>query len=148
MPVAKYNPFTPEVDDFPQGVRMFHDAVNRILSDNTARPWTPPVDVLETENELVLKADLPEVDMKDIDIKIENGALALKGERRFERTENQKGFHRIERGYGSFVRYFSLPDTVDAEKVRASLKSGVLTITLPKKDVAKPRSIKVEVDGQ
>lgn len=147
MPVIKYNPFSADVEDFPAGFRLFQDTVNRLLSDNAARPWTPAVDILETENELLLTADLPGVEMKDIDIRFENGTLTLKGERKFEHLNgNNKGYHRIERGYGTFARYFTVPDTVDPEKVRADFKNGVLTVTLPKKEVAKPRSIKVELN--
>jgi HSP20 family protein len=107
------------------------------------------VDILETENELVLKADVPGVDQKDIDIHIENGTLTLKGERRFEEAPegNNRGYHRIERSFGSFARYFTLPDTVDADKVKADYRNGVLTVTLTKKEVAKPRSIRVEVSN-
>ncbi len=146
MPVVKYNPFA-DLEDFPSGLRMFQDTVNRLLSEPASRPWTPAVDIFETENDLVLKADLPEVDMKDIEIKIENGTLSLRGERKFERDEKQKGFHRIERGYGSFARFFTLPDTVDTENVKAGFQNGVLTITLPKKEVAKPKTIKVQVNN-
>ncbi|RPI19925.1 MAG: Hsp20/alpha crystallin family protein [Acidobacteriales bacterium] len=103
------------------------------------------MDILETDNDLVIKADLPEVDMKDISVDIENGTLTLKGERRFEQDEKAQGYHRIERSYGSFARYFSLPETVEADKVNAGYKNGVLTVTLPKKEIAKPRSIKVEI---
>jgi len=147
MPVIKYAPFT-DSEDFPTGVRVFQDTINRLLSDQTAtRPWAPTVDIFETENELVLKADVPGVDQKAIDIQIENGTLTLKGERKFERDEKSKGFHRLERSYGSFVRYFTLPDTVDTEKVKAEYSNGVLTVTLPKKEVAKPKSIRVEVNN-
>ncbi len=145
MPVVRYNPL--DLEDFPSGLRMFQDTVNRLLSEPGSRPWTPAVDIYETENELVLKADLPDVDMNDIEIKIENGTLSLRGERKFEKNENQKGFHRIERSYGTFVRYFTLADTVDTEHVQAGLKNGVLTITLPKKEVAKPKTIKVQVNN-
>jgi HSP20 family protein len=144
MALTKYDPF-PEMD-LSTGFRSFQEAVNRMLSEpRSQRPWTPPVDILETENELVIKADLPEVDMKDIHVDIENGTLSLKGERKFESEEKAKGYHRIERSYGSFARYFSLPDTVEPDKVKADYKNGVLTVTLPKKEIAKPRSIKVEV---
>src|SRR5579884_3058698 len=143
MPVIKHNPF--DIDDLPTGLRVFSDTVNRLLSDTQVRPWTPAVDIYETENELVLKADLPDVKMEDIDIRIENGTLALKGERKFENETNAKGYHRVERSYGSFARYFTLPETVEAEKVRAEYKNGVLTVTLPKKEVAKPRQVKVQV---
>jgi len=119
MPLVKYARFT-DFEDFPAGVRIFQDTINRLLSDQTAtRPWAPSVDIFETENELVLKADVPGVELKDIDIQIENGTLTLKGERKFERDENSKGFHRLERSYGSFVRSFTVPDTVDTENVRA-----------------------------
>jgi len=148
MPVVKYSPFA-DTDDFPSGLRLFQDTINRVLSDQAAatRPWAPSVDILETENDLVLKADVPGVEQKDIDIQIENGTLTLKGERKFERDEQKKGYHRLERSYGSFVRYFTLPDTVDPEKVRAEYNNGVLTVTLPKKEIAKPRSIKVQVNN-
>lgn len=145
MATVKYS--LPEVDDFPVGLRLFQDTVNRMLNQNTTRPWVPAVDIFETENEWVLKADLPEVNMGDIDIQIENGTLTLKGERKFQKDENRKGYSQVERNYGTFARYFSLPDTVDAEKVRADYAQGVLTVTLPKKEVAKPRSIKVQVNN-
>jgi HSP20 family protein len=145
MPLVKYNPFRTEFDDFP-GYRLFQDTVSRMLSEPAARPWTPSVDILETENELVLKADLPEVDPNKVEIQLENGTLTLQGERKFEEQKTGKGgYHRIERSYGSFVRAFSLPDTVDPEKVKADYKAGVLTVTLPKKEIAKPKSVKVEI---
>ena len=146
MPIAKCDPF--EID-FPAGVRLFQDAVSRLFSEPaTARPWVPAVDIYETETELVLKADLPELDGKDVNIEIEQGTLTIKGERKFERREGKgAGYHRIERSYGQFVRSFSLPDTVDAEKVKADYRNGVLTVTLPKKEVAKPRTVKIDVNG-
>ena len=143
MPIMKYNPF--DTEDFPTGLRLFQDSLSRLLSEPTSRPWTPPVDIYETENELVLKADVPEVDPKQVAIQMENGTLTLKGERRFEEQGNGRGFHRIERGYGSFVRAFSLPDTVDPDKVKADYKNGVLTVTLPKKEVAKPKTVNIQV---
>ena len=147
MPLVKYTPFA-DTDDFPTGLRLFQDTVNRLLSDGgNTRPWAPSVDILETENELVLKADVPGVELKDIDIQIENGTLTLKGERKFEKEEKNKGFHRLERSYGSFVRYFTVPDTVDTEHVKAEYQNGVLSVTLPKKEVAKPKAIKVQVSN-
>ncbi len=145
MALTKYEAFQ-DLMDFGTGFRSFQDAVNRMLSEpRSQRPWTPAVDILEKDNELVIKADLPEVDMKDIHVDIENGTLSLKGERKFESEDKGKGYHRIERSYGSFARYFSLPDTVEADKVKADYKNGVLTVTLPKKEIAKPRSIKVDI---
>jgi HSP20 family protein len=148
MPIVKYTPFNTEFEDFPSGLRLFHDSVSRLLSEPASRPWSPAVDIYETENELVLKADLPDVDPKNVGIQLENGTLTLKGERKFEdQKSNGKGFHRVERSYGSFVRAFSLPDTVDGEKVKADYKSGVLTVTLQKKEVAKPKTINVEISN-
>ncbi|MBV9508019.1 MAG: Hsp20/alpha crystallin family protein [Acidobacteriia bacterium] len=127
-------------------LRMFEDAFSRFLSEpQSNRPWSPAVDVYETENELVLKADLPDVDQKEIDVRVENQTLTIAGVRNFERTENQKGFHRIERNYGKFVRSFAVPNTFDTEKIAAGYQNGVLTVTLPKKEAAKPRQIKIEV---
>lgn len=142
MALVKYA----DVEDFP-GLRLFQDTVNRMLDQNAARPWVPAVDIFETENEWVLKADLPDVKLEDVNIQIENGNLTLKGERKFQKEENGKGYQRVERSYGTFARYFSLPDTVDSENVRADYANGVLTVKLPKKEVAKPRSIKVQVNN-
>jgi HSP20 family protein len=146
MTLMKYEP-SHDLLDFSSGFRTFQDAVSRMLSEpRSQRPWTPAVDILETDNELVVKADLPDVDMNDIHVEIENGTLTLKGERKFEKEQKDLGYHRIERSYGSFARYFSLPDTVEPDKVKADYKNGVLTVTLPKKEIAKPRSIKVQVE--
>ena len=145
MAVTRYNPFSADFEDFPAGLRLFQDSLSRLFSEPASRPWTPPVDIYETENELVLKADVPDIDPKDVGIQLENGTLTLKGERKFQKEEAGKGYTQVERNYGTFARYFSLPETVDSEKVQAAYAQGVLTVTLPKKEVAKPRSIKVQV---
>jgi HSP20 family protein len=103
------------------------------------------VDIYETENELVLKVDLPDVDLKDIDVSMENQTLTISGERKFEQKDAGKGFHRIERSYGRFVRSFAVPSAFDTAKIDADYKNGVLTVTLPKTEAAKPRQIKVAV---
>jgi HSP20 family protein len=148
MSLVKYAPFV-ETEEFPAGLRLFQDSINRLFSEDgvRTRPWAPAVDILETENELILKADVPGVELKDIDIQLENGTLTVKGERKLEKEEKNKGFHRMERSYGSFVRIFTVPDTVDAEHVKAAYEAGVLTITLPKKEIAKPKAIKVQVSN-
>ena len=147
MAIARYDPF--DFGEFPTGLRLFQDAVNRLFSEPvTTRPWAPPVDILENDDELLLKADVPDVELKDINIEIEHGTLTLKGERKFEKSDQGKGYHRIERSYGQFVRCFSIPDTVDADKDKADYKNGVLSVTLPKKEVAKPRTIKVQVSQE
>ncbi|HKD07060.1 MAG TPA: Hsp20/alpha crystallin family protein [Bryobacteraceae bacterium] len=135
-----YDPF--------QGLRLFEDAVTRLMSEPSAgRPWAPAVDILETEDAITLKADVPDVNINDLDIRVENNTLTVKGHRKFEKNENVKGWHRIERSYGEFVRSFALPNTVDTEKVGADYKNGVLSISLPKKEAAKPRQVKVAVNG-
>lgn len=145
MAITKYDPF--DMPGLPvASFRMLEDTLNRFFSEPAgSRPWTPAVDIRETENALVLKADLPEMKLEDLDIRLENGTLTLKGERKFEKKEEDRGYHRIERSYGSFVRAFSLPEYADAENVSADYKDGVLTVTVPKKEVAKPRAIKVNI---
>jgi HSP20 family protein len=126
-------------------IRVFEDAFNRMLTEpQTNRPWAPAVDIYETENELVLKADVPDVDMKDIDVRVENQTLTIAGERKFEKQDAGNGFHRIERSYGSFVRSFAVPNAFDTDSVTAAYKNGVLTVTLAKKEAAKPRQVKVQ----
>ena len=128
------------------GLRLFEDAFTRVLTEpQTNRPWTPFVDIYETENELVLKADLPDVDQKDIDVRVENQTLTITGERRFESQDAGKGYHRIERSYGKFMRSFAVPNAFDTDKIGAAYQNGVLTVTLAKKEAAKPRQVKVEV---
>src|SRR5262245_29417038 len=139
------NPMSLSHFDPLANLRLFEDAFSRMISEpQTNRPWSPAVDVYETENELVLKADLPEVDQKDIDVRVENQTLTLSGQRKFEKQESGKGYHRIERGYGNFSRSFSVPNTFDTGNIAAVFKNGVLTVTLPKREAAKPRQIKVE----
>ncbi|HYP12661.1 MAG TPA: Hsp20/alpha crystallin family protein [Bryobacteraceae bacterium] len=142
--MIKFAPFS-DVDEMP-AMRHLQDSLTRFF-EPAARPWTPTVDILETENELVLKMDVPGIELKDIDIQLENSTLTIKGERRFEHQSNGKGYHRIERSYGAFARTFTLPNTLNTEDVRADYRNGVLNVTLPKKELAKPRSIKVEVSN-
>ncbi len=128
---------------------LFEDTLNRFFSDNlAARPWSPSVDISETQDALLLTADLPGVKLEEIDLKLEDGTLTLSGRREFEKKEEKGAYHRIERSYGSFQRAFSLPDSVDVDKVSASMENGVLKVTLPKKEVAKPKTIKVQVGRQ
>ena len=127
------------------------DEMSRLLEDRRAFQageslgWTPGVDIYEDEEGLSLKFDLAGVEPKDVDIRFENGVLTLKGERKLEKEERKENYHRIERSYGAFTRSFSLPATVDAEKIRAESKNGVLSVLLPKKPEAKPKSIQVKV---
>jgi HSP20 family protein len=143
MAIIKYSPFT-DFEPFP-GLKAFEDTMSRLFAEPNRRPWMPPVDIKETENELVVKADVPDVKFEDIHVNLENDTLTLKGEREFEKTTEKGGYHRIERSYGAFERSFAVPNTVDGEHVKADYKNGVLTVTLPKKESAKPRKINVEV---
>src|SRR6201996_7935115 len=112
MSLTHFDPLT--------SVRLFEDAFTRMVNEPRAtRPWSPAVDIYETENELVLKADVPDVNQKDIDVRVENQTLTIAGTRNFERTEQKKGFHRIERSYGNFVRSFAIPNTFDTENINA-----------------------------
>jgi HSP20 family protein len=106
-------------------------------------PWNPSVDIFETDNEVVIKAELPGMTAKDIDVRLENNVLMLKGERHFEKEAKEENYHRIEREYGAFSRSFALPTAVDGEKVTAEYKDGVLRIVLPKREERKPKAITV-----
>jgi len=127
-------------------LRLFEDAVTRFMSEpGTARPWSPAVDILETENELVVTADLPEVRLEDIDVRVENQILTIKGERSPEGNSDKRRYHRRERSYGAFTRSCAVPNSVDTERVSADYKNGVLTVNLPKKEAAKPKQVKIAV---
>ncbi len=107
--------------------------------------WTPKVDIFEDEEGVALRFELAGVEPKDVDIRFENGVLTLRGDRKMEKEDQRDNYHRVELAYGTFTRSFSLPATIDAEKIRAESKNGVLTVTLPKKAEAKPKSIQVKV---
>lgn len=107
--------------------------------------WAPAVDIFEREGNIVLKAELPGVDPKDVDIRVENNVLSLRGSRNFEAETKREDYHRVERAYGSFSRSFTLPNVVDTEKIQADCKDGVLTVTLPQKEEAKPKQISISV---
>jgi HSP20 family protein len=108
--------------------------------------WAPTADVVETKNAIVIKAELPGMTDKDISVEIENSVLTMRGERKFEKDTEEKGYRRIERSYGNFVRSFTLPPNVDGDKITASFNNGLLELEIPKKEEAKPRAIKVDVD--
>lgn len=124
--------------------RLFNDQFGKVDEENlSAAAFMPPVDIYEDENGLQLKLEVPGVEEKDIDIRIENNLLTVRGERKFEKEEKEQNFHRIERRYGSFFRSFQLPTTVNSEEVRAEYVNGVLKIDLAKRAEAKPKQIKV-----
>ena len=110
--------------------------------------WSPTADVVETANDIVIKAELPGIDAKDVDVRIENGVLSIQGQRNAEKETEDKGFRRIERTYGTFFRSFVLPPNVEVDKIAATFVNGVLEVRMPKKEEAKPRTIKVDVKKQ
>ena len=133
--------------------RLFTDVPNEAWEGSeglTASVWNPPVDVFDTPEAIVLKADLPDLSEKDVEISVEGNTLTLRGERKKESEVQEKDYYRIERNYGTFSRSFSIPPTVDAEKIAAHFSQGVLKISLPKREEAKPKQIKVKVtsDGK
>jgi HSP20 family protein len=125
--------------------RLFEDAGRGWRKDEPAATttWSPSVDIYETETEIVVKAELPGIERKDISLNLEKNVLTVKGERRFEKETNEENYHRIERNYGAFSRSFSIPATVDEEKIRAEYRDGVLRIALPKKEQVKPKQIQI-----
>ncbi len=128
---------------FDQTVRTLYPETEEELERGT---WAPAVDIHETEDSFVVKADLPGVNKDDIQIDLKDNTITLKGERKFENKVSKDNYIRVERSYGTFVRSFTLPQNVDAEKIKAAYKDGVLELTLPKKEEAKPKQIKVEVN--
>jgi HSP20 family protein len=125
--------------------RVFGDVVGRTGEESNLTPWAPEVDIYETENELVVKADLPDVNPQDLDIRVENNILTIRGERKFDSKVNADNYLRIERSYGSFSRSFSLANSVKSEAIKADYQNGVLTLSIPKREEAKPKQIKVNV---
>src|SRR5437764_595699 len=133
------------------------DRMNRLFRDSfaeggedalTTTSFAPAVDVYEDEHNVTLKIEVPGIDEKDIDVRIENNTLAVHGERKFEKEEKEENFRRVERQYGSFTRSFTLPNTVDTESIHANYDKGILKIELAKKAEAKPKQIKVNVSGE
>ena len=147
MTLVRWDPFR-ELEDMSE-------RLNRVFSRPTLRntgkenltvaDWMPTVDISETESEYLIKAELPEVRKEDVKVTVENGVLTLQGERRQEKEEKARRFHRVERSYGSFVRSFTLPESVDEGGVKAEYKDGVLALHLPKSEKVKPKAIDVKV---
>jgi len=142
--------------DQSRGLTSLQDQLNRLFEDSFTRDrsghadlatWAPPVDIYETENELVVKADLPDLQDKDIDVRVENNTLTIRGERKFEKDTNEDNYLRVERAYGSFMRSFSLPNTVSSDSIQAEYRNGVLTLHMAKREESKPKRIKISVSG-
>jgi len=146
MPIVKVDPFRELAAMQDRMARLFGDVYLRDEDTGFRGSWNPAVDIFETEShDLVLRAELPGMNRDDIEVSVENGTLVLKGQKKFDAEVKEERYRRIERSYGQFHRSFTLPNTVDASKVGADYKNGVLTVKLPFREDAKPRTINVEV---
>jgi len=141
----RWEPFRGAATLQEQVNRLFGNVLEHSGEESNLTTWAPAVDIYETEHELVVKADLPEIDPKDLDIRVENNILTIRGERKFEKKVNEENYLRVERAYGSFSRSFSLANTVNSEAINADYQNGSLTLTIPKREEAKPKQIKVNV---
>jgi HSP20 family protein len=144
MAITRWDPFR-EVQALQNRVNSLFRDMNGDNDPLTAASFAPPVDIYEDEKKVVIKLEVPGIEEKDLDVRVENHTLTVKGERKFEKEEKEENFHRIERRYGSFFRAFTLPSTVDTESVKADYQAGVLKLELTKKPEAQPKQIKVNV---
>lgn len=146
MSVTRWDPFRNMATLHSQVNRLFENSLQSGRTDNSAlTTWAPAVDIHENENALVITADLPGMDEKDLDIRVENNMLTVRGERKFDQKVKEENYLRIERTYGAFSRSFSLPNTVNTEAIKAEYKNGVLAVELPKRAESKPKQVKVNV---
>lgn len=145
LTLNRWEPFRGATTLQEQVYRLFDSVLDRSAEGSNLTTWAPAVDIYETEHELVVKADLPDVDPKDLDIRVENNILTLRGERKFEKKVDEDNYLRVERTFGSFSRSFSLANSVNAEAIKADYQNGVLTLAVPKREEAKPKQIKVNV---
>jgi HSP20 family protein len=149
MGIVRYDPF--------RDLRSLQEEVNRLFSTNLTRSfddegigrgaWAPSVDIYENKDQIVIEAELPGMKQEDFDLTIENNVISLRGERKFEKTDESDNYHRVERSYGSFTRSFTLPQTVSADEAKAEYTNGVLRVTLPKREEVKSRRIEVTGTG-
>lgn len=145
MTLEKWEPFRDLMAMQDRMTRIIDETLSRIGKEDVARKvWSPPVDILERENEIILKVDLPEVTQDEIDIRVEGNTLTFQGERRFTKDTSEENYIQIERPYGTFRRTFNLPRMIDQEGIKASYKDGVLRIILPRRQEIQPKQIAVE----
>jgi len=145
MAIIRWDPFRDLVSLREKMNRLFEDAVTSHgeEKDLVTSSWAPAVDIYEDENELVLTAEVPGIEEKDIEIKLEDNTLSIHGERKMEKETKEENYHRLERAYGSFYRSFTLPNYIDQEKIQAQHENGILKITMPKKPELKTRKVKI-----
>lgn len=142
MALMRWTPWQ-ELESMNRQLSHLLDDSNSAMSTEHGQ-WAPSVDIRETDDALVVHAELPGIDKKDVKLEVKDGVLTISGERRYEKDVKEENVHRIERSYGSFTRSFSLPTNIDAEKVDAGMKDGVLTVRLPKHEGAKPKAIEIQ----
>jgi len=145
--ISRFDPFRGETTLQHQINRLFNEAFDRSSEEGNLTTWAPPVDIHETEHALVVKADLPDIKPEELDIRVENNILTIRGERKFEKKVDEGNYLRVERSYGAFSRSFALANSVNTEAIKADYKNGVLTLSIPKREEAKPKQIKVNVEG-
>jgi HSP20 family protein len=149
MPIVRWEPFRDLFSLQERMNRLFEESARGLgrgqEEDWSVGAWAPVVDIFEQGNDLVLKAELPGVDPRNVDIRIENNVLMLSGERKADSEVKRESYHRVERSYGTFTRSFTLPSTVDTANVKADYKDGVLKIVLPKREEAKPKQVQINV---
>ena len=149
MPIVRWEPFRDLLSLQERMNRLFEESARGLgrgqEEDWSMGAWAPAVDIYEQGTDVVLKAELPGVEPKDVDIRIKNNVLTLRGERKVDNEVKKESYHRVERSYGTFSRAFTLPSTVDTANVKAEYKDGVLRITLPKREEAKPKQIQINV---
>jgi HSP20 family protein len=151
MAIVRWEPFRDLVTIQDRMNRIFDDAFRGVGRQGSEEDWAlggswaPPVDIYEHEGNLVLKAELPGIDPKQVDVRVENNVLTLQGERRLESEVKREHYHRVERAYGTFSRSFTLPNVVDTTNIKAEFKDGVLRVTMPKREEAKPKQISIAV---
>lgn len=145
MAVIRWDPFRDLVTLREKMNRLFEEAFTSRgeEKDLVASTWTPSVDIYETESDLVLTAEVPGIDENDVEIKIEDNTLTIKGDRNFEKETKEENYHRIERSYGSFYRSFTLPRNIDQDKIKAENENGILKVIMPKKPELKPKKVKI-----
>lgn len=145
-PFRDWDPFR-ELNEFQNRLSsVFGRSGSQKGNEAALSQWSPPVDILEDDKEFVVKAELPDIKKEDVRVMVENGVLTISGERKFEREENKRRYHRVERSYGSFSRSFSLPEGADPAKVHAEFKDGVLQVHMTKSEASKPKQIEVKVE--
>jgi HSP20 family protein len=151
MAIVRWEPFRELLSTQDRFNQLFNRTFSQVFGPEGqelgSRSWSPAVDVYETDQSLVIKAELPGIDPKDLEVRVENKTLFIKGERKFEKDTKEGNYHRVERSYGTFLRSFTLPSSVNAEGAQAEYRDGILALKLAKREEAKPKTIQIQVAG-